>query len=70
MGTNVDLKEAKLTPVGAPRVPADPILLASLSINSISNHSNFVVKLWVSNVLLVDSSLVSLLEVIGGLDST
>jgi len=62
-----ELEETILTPVGSPRVSADPVLLAIIS-GTPSNDRDFVVELWIREVLRVDSTSV-FDKVVGGLDT-
>ena len=61
-------EEAHLTPVGAPRVSADPVLLAGRLIDTIANDGDFVVDTGEQEVLGVDTTGVSI-ELLGGIDT-
>lgn len=48
------LEKSILTPISSPTIPPNPIFYSIL--NSPSNHSNFMVKSWIFNLLAKDSS--------------
>ena len=68
-GTDWELEEAEITPVSSPGVSSDPVFLTGMLISSPTDDGDLVVKLWVGNEFLVDSTIVVLLEVVGGLDT-
>lgn len=69
LGSNVYSEEAVFTPVGSPGVSSDPVFFTGLLVNTPSSDGDLMVKLWVFDVLLVDTSSVGLFETVGGLDT-
>ena len=69
VGSNWELEEAHLTPVGSPRVSTDPVLFTGVLGGSPSDNGDLVVQLWLGDVILVDAAVVLLLELVGGLDT-
>jgi len=64
---HLDAEETVLTPVSAPRVAANPVLLAILS-HTVANNRNFVVQVNKSELLRVDTTVVSF-EIAGCLNA-
>lgn len=53
---HLHVEEAVDTPVGSPRVTADPVLLASRGVSGVADHRDLVVNHWESNFLGVDAA--------------
>ena len=64
-----ELEEAHLTPVGSPRVSTNPVFFTGVLGGSPSDNGDLVVQLWLGDILLVDSTIVLLLELVGSLNT-
>jgi hypothetical protein len=64
-----EIEESELTPVCSPGVSTDPIFFTGFLVSSPADDGNLVVEFWALDVFLVDSTVVVLLKVVGGLDS-